>query len=134
MHVCDDLVDFGPLGLDGLASLRGCCPAARILCASPVTVLLRLEARGELVLPDRPTDEPNEPRERVALLGGADVDAQCRTVFVDELEHLGDGPASLNESFSRDDAADLPDMAPADPLEIGAAIGQLHEHPLGCAA
>ncbi|WP_157749879.1 hypothetical protein [Microbacterium sp. TPU 3598] len=134
MHVCDDLVDFGPLGLDALASLRGFCPAALILCASPVTVLLRLESRRELILPDRPTDEPNEPRERVALVGGVDVDAQSRAVFVDELEDLADGPASLDESFSRDDAADLPDVAAADPLEIGPPIGQLHVNPLGCAA
>ena len=134
MHVCDDPVDFGPLSLDVVAPLRGLGPATLVLRAGLVAVALRLEARGELILPDCAADEPDEPGERVALLGGVDVDAQRRAVFVDELEHLGDGPAALDEPFPCNHAAHLADVAAADPLEVRAPVGQLHAHPPRCAA
>lgn len=134
MHVSDDPVDLRPLRLDVLASPRVFGAPGVALGAGAIAVTLRLEARGELVLPDRASDEPDEPGERVALFGGVDVDAQRRAVFVDELEDLGNGPAPLDEPFPCDDAAHLADVATADPLEIGPPVGEPHTDAPGCAA
>lgn len=134
MHVCDDPVDFGLLGFDALPQLGVRCASSFGFRAGLVAVALRLEARGELVLPDCAADEPDEPGERVALFGRSDVDAERRPVLVDELEHLVDCPATIDEPFPGDDAADLTDMTTADPLQVGAPVGQLHRHPTGRAA
>lgn len=134
MHVGNDPVDFGLLGLDLLAALRLGGPAGVIFRAGLITVALRLEAWGELFPTDRTADEPHEPGERVALVGRVDVDAQRGAVFVDELQDLSDCPPALDEPFPSDDAAHLADVAAANPAEICSAVGELNDYSARCAA
>ena len=127
MHVSQDRIDSGLIGSYACSKFRIGLATGCGFCTGLFTLTRSTKTGREGVGADRAPDEPNEPGEGIALLGCVDVDAQGSAVFADELNHLLNGPASLNEAFPGDDAAHLADVAAADVLEVGSAVRELHE-------
>ena len=126
MHLSEDLVDRRLLRRDAGPQFRISHSAFRSLRPSSVAIPPRLERGGELLEPDRPADEPDQPGERITLFRRGDVDAQGRAMQVDGLEDLRHSPATLEQSKPCDRVADLTDVSSTDPLQIRSAVRCLH--------
>lgn len=126
VHLRQDRVNFGLLGRDALAQLGVRSASGCGLDTVALTLGFCSSAGCQLVDGDRLADEPEQPGERVALLGRLDVGPHAGTVAVDVFEDLVCGPAALDEAMPGDRVAYLADVAAADPHGVVAAVRCSH--------
>ena len=98
MHLVKNGVDGRLFGRDSFPSFGVGGAASRGFGDSQITVTLRLQGGGEVVIADRAPDEPYQPGERIFLFGGVDIDTKSRAVLVDKFEHLRNRPPALDEA------------------------------------